>query len=171
MTAPQAAALPLIKDLTEKRGYRFFNPATDSLGIGDNTKQGVADGAVTIGAPVYPTATGSDTVSMARADAAGTMCVVGIACVAASDTDPVGYVATGPLTLTTGEWDAVIDGAGTGGLTKGDTYYLSDVTAGGLISGTDLAASGLANPDYLVLVGIADNATTMMVNIEPGIKL
>ena len=171
MATPQASAIPLIKDLTTKRGYRFFNPATDTLGLGDNVVQGVADGAITIGSPVYPTGTGSDTVAEGQANADNPSCIVGLACNAAADTEAVGYVTCGPLTLTTGEWDAIIDGVAVGGLTKGETYFLSDVTAGGLIPSSDLSTSGLANPDNLVLVGTAATATTMIVTLEPPIKL
>jgi len=170
MATPTSAALPLILDLSEKRGYRVFDPATDSLGAGDNTFQGVADGAVSIGSPVYPTATGASTLADARADAAATMCVVGIACNAAADTAALGIITTGHLTLTTGEWDAVIDGVAVGGLVKGETLFLSDVTAGGIIRSGDLPA-GLANPDYLVPLGIAIDATTLNVLIEPGVRL
>ena len=171
MTTPQASAIPLIKDLTTKRGYRFFNPATDTLGLGDNVVQGVADGAITIGSPVYPTATGSDTVAMGQANAANPSCILGVACNAAADTEAVGYVVTGPWTMTTAEWDAIIDGVAVGGLVKGETYYLSDANAGGLIPSADLAASGLANPDNLVLIGSAATAGTMLVNVEPPIQL
>jgi len=171
MATPQASAIPLIKDLTTKRGYRFFNPATDSLGIGDNVIQGIADGAITIGAPVYPTATGADTYAEGQANAANPSCIVGLACNAAADTEAVGIVTCGPLTLTTGEWDAIIDGVAVGGLTKGETYFLSDANPGGLIPSSDLAASGLANPDNLVLIGTAATTTTMIVGVEPPIQL
>lgn len=171
MTVPQNGALPLIKDLTTKRGYRFFNPATDTLAVGDNVIQGVADGAITVGSPVYPTATGSDTYSMGQANAASPSCIVGIACNAAADTEAVGIITTGPWTMTTAEWDAIIDGVAVGGLTKGETYYLSDANAGGLIPSADIAASGLANPDFLVYIGTAATTETLTVNVEPPIQL
>jgi len=169
MATPQGAALPIILDLTVKGGKRVFNPATDTLGAGDNIKQSVASGAITIGSPVYPDSDG--TVAMGQANASNPSCIVGIACNAAADAAPVGFVTTGPLELTTVQWDAVIDGVATGGLTPGEVYYLSDANAGGLIPSADAAASGLANPDNLVVVGRAVTSTCMIVDVIDPLPL
>jgi hypothetical protein len=61
------------------------------------------------------------------------------------------------LTATTGEWDTVTGGSG--GLTAGAQYYLSDTTAGRLTT-TPPSTTGR----YVVNVGRALSTTVMLIN-------
>lgn len=61
---------------------------------------------------------------------------------------------SGPLTGTTGQWDAVF--GTTGGLTKGTHYFLSE-TAG---AGTDICPSN--GGSYVVELGVATSPTTLV---------
>jgi len=68
----------------------------------------------------------------------------------------------GAVELTTAEWDAVTDD--TGGLTPGDTYYLSAADAGQM---TRTAPS----TGVVTVVGWAASSTVLFVGIERPIKL
>lgn len=92
-----------------------------------------------IGTPVY--FDGADW-QPAQADDGATIATAVISSVSGSD-----YVAQygGAVELTTGEWDAI---AGTtGGLTAGETYYVSDTTAGEITS----VLPAIENPVYFAL--------------------
>lgn len=77
--------------------------------------------------------------------------------------DEIGRVITsGPLTLTTAEWDAVKTGGVAGGLVPGAMYYLSGTT--GKITAT-VPAGGPSTVS--VAVGFALSATMLFVRILP----
>lgn len=71
---------------------------------------------------------------------------------------------SGQIDLTTAQWDAVIEGAGTGGLTPGTQYYLSEAVAGQI---TDTPVS----TGFRVPVGKAITDQKMAVAIEECIQL
>ena len=118
-------------------------------------------GAIVIGNFVYINA--ADSVKKARANAGATVPAMG----AVTDVTVAGGASAniqtqGVVVATTAQWDAV---AGTtGGLTAGQMYFLSDVTAGALIS--TQAASG-----YCQEVGIALSATELLIKIKAAIQL
>jgi hypothetical protein len=120
-------------------------------------------GSLAIGTPVY--ASGNDSVDKAKADAVGTVNVIGLiadASVASAATG--GVQMDGVLTATTTQWDAV---AGTtGGLTKDVIYYLDPSTAGKLTSTAPSAAG-----QYVKEIGIAISTTELKIDIKPRIKL
>lgn len=70
----------------------------------------------------------------------------------------------GQLELTTSEWDDVIEGAGTGGLTPGAIYFLSNSAAGEIT--TTPVTTGFRVP-----VGRAITDARMAVQLEECIKL
>ncbi len=114
------------------------------------------------GMAVYPS---SDTeVDLARANASGTIQVLGLAKAAILTTASGSIQTDGVLTLTTAEWDAV---AGTtGGLIFGTPYYLSAATAG-KITGTAPTTTG----QFVVRVGIALSTTELDISVMAPIKL
>jgi hypothetical protein len=114
------------------------------------------------GTPLYQKSNGN--VDFGRANAQGTVQIVGLA-KATITASGSGIVQTdGVLTLTTGEWDAVTGGSG--GLTPGSVYYLSAATAG-LMTATAPSSSG----HFVVALGLALNATDLDISIERPIKL
>ncbi len=120
-------------------------------------------GPIVIGAPVYVSAAGS--VDLAKADAAGTVQMLGLVKDTSIATSEAGIIQTdGVLVATTGQWDAV---AGTtGGLAAGAAYYLDPDTAG-LLTATAPTTAG----DFVVRVGIALSTTDLDISIMPPIKL
>jgi len=97
-------------------------------------------------------------VALAQGNADAPSKIVGLSpsAVTAAASGPVQYA--GPVTLTTGEWDAV---AGTtGGLTVGAKYFLSDVAAGMMLE--QGALTGITQGEYLVEVGIALSSTELL---------
>ncbi len=112
------------------------------------------------GTPLFASATVDNEHGLARANAAGTTYVSGLASAQAEAGGPVPVQYAGPLTLTTAEWDLI---CGTdGGLNQGVPYYLSTATAGKLSAN---AGSGAGN--FVAPVGVAHSATTMMISILP----
>lgn len=120
-------------------------------------------GSIVIGAPVYSDA--NDGVKKAKADAVGTVNVIGLVAdvsIAAAGTG--GIQTDGILAATTGQWDAV---AGTsGGLTKDVIYYLSAATAG-IITSIAPSVAG----QFVKQIGIAISTTEMMIQLGQRIKL
>lgn len=120
-------------------------------------------GSIVIGTPVYVDA--NDGVKKAKADAVGTVNVIGLisdTSVAAAGTG--GVQTDGILAATSGQWDAV---AGTsGGLTKDTIYYLSAATAG-LITSTAPSAAG----QFVKKIGIAISTTELLIQLDPRVKL
>ncbi len=120
-------------------------------------------GAIVIGTPVYASAAGS--VDKAKADASGTVQVVGLVRDTSITASASGNIQTdGVLAATTGQWDAV---AGTtGGLVAGTVYYLSEATAG-ILTATAPSTAG----QFVVRVGIALSTTEMSIKVAPPVKL
>jgi len=114
------------------------------------------------GSPIYTSA--PSTVSQARANAAGTVEVVGLSAAA------VGSGATGPvktngvLTLTDAEWQARNEGGSS--LVAGTVYYLSIATAGKI---TTTPPTGVG--EYLVKIGTALSVTDFLIEVGPVILL
>lgn len=118
---------------------------------------------IVIGAPVYPG--GNDTVDLAKADASGTVQVLGLVRATSIGIAASGEIQTdGVLAATTGQWDAVTGEAG--GLVAGTVYYLDPSTAGKLTLTAPFTAG-----QYVVRVGLATSTTEMEISIEPPIKL
>jgi len=144
---PKGAAGPTFRG----RVSPLNNPATSEPYSID------AGGAV---APSNPSPTETDVI-YARANAANTSNVAGLA---SSSGEYPGYVnvqAAGPLTLTTDQWDART--GQTGGLTPQAIYYLSAATPGALTT------TPPSNPNYITPVGFAMSATTMMIQIGAAV--
>lgn len=120
-------------------------------------------GSVVCGAPVYMTA--NSHFDKAKADAVGTVEVIGLVKDTSIATATAGIVQTdGILALTTGQWDAVTGDVG--GLTFGSNYYLDAATAGKL---TKTAPS--TTGQFVKSIGIAISATEIKLNIERRVKL
>ncbi len=120
-------------------------------------------GSIVIGTPVYADA--NDGVKKAKADAVGTVNVIGLVGDTTISASAAGGIAIdGILSATTGQWDAI---AGTtGGLTKDVFYYLSAATAG-LLTSTAPTVAG----QFVVCVGIAISTTEMKILLQPRVKL
>lgn len=120
-------------------------------------------GSLPIGTPVY--ASNNDTVDKAKADAVGTVNVIGLVADSSISAAAVGGVQMdGILSATTGQWDTV---AGTsGGLTKDVIYYLSAGTAG-ILTSTAPSTTG----QYVKEIGIAISTTELKIDIKTRIKL
>lgn len=117
--------------------------------------------AIVIGTPVY--ISGADTVRKALANAQGTKDVVGfVTDITVASAGNANVQMCGPLTATTGQWDAVT--GQTGGLTIGATYFLDNTTAGRLT--TTVPASG-----YVCPVGKAVSTTKLLINLGTTIQL
>jgi len=118
---------------------------------------------IVICTPVYVKSDG--TVDKAKADAPGTVQVLGLVKDVSIDAAAAGSIQTdGVLTATTGQWDAV---AGTtGGLTPGTVYYLDPATAGKLTSTAPTTAG-----QFVVRVGLALSTTELDISTSPPIKL
>lgn len=120
-------------------------------------------GAVVIGMAVYPKTNGK--IDKARANAQGTVQVVGLVKDASISAAATGSIQTsGVLTATTGQWDAVTGQSG--GLTAGSVYFLDPTTAGNL---TTTAPTTIGQ--YVVRVGLALTSTEMDIDPQPPVKL
>jgi hypothetical protein len=120
-------------------------------------------GSIVIGAPVYVSAAGS--VDLAKADAAGTVEILGLVKSTSITTSESGIIQTdGILTASTAQWDAA---AGTtGGLSAGAVYYLDPDTAG-LLTDTAPTTAG----DFVVRVGVALSTTDLDISVSAPVKL
>lgn len=113
-----------------------------------------------IGSAVYSSASGA--VNNARANAAGTSLVVGLATADILAAASGSVTTSGPVTATTAQWDAI---AGTtGGLTFNTPYYLDPTTAAH-ITATPPSGTG----QYVTRIGYAVSTTVLIVNIQPPI--
>jgi hypothetical protein len=112
-------------------------------------------GALVIGTPVY--LSGSGQVKSAMANAAGTSFVIGLSKLetVASNAATVEVQLQGLLTATSAQWDAVTGGSG--GLTDGARYFLSNTNAGRLTS-TAPTTSG----SFVVPIGWALGTTSLV---------
>lgn len=155
-----AARKPLVLDAALKIQEL---QAGDFIDVGGSEITATFTSITIAGAPVY--ADGNDTVDLAQASSAGTSQAVGLASTAVAAAAAGEYIHQGPVSLTTGEWDAV---AGTtGGLTVDNCYFLSDATAGVILE--EGSTSGLAAGDSVVLLGYAISTLTLLLNIEKPI--
>jgi hypothetical protein len=109
--------------------------------------------------------TASDQVDKARADSALTMEGIAMNLASLTNTASGSMKLEGPVTLTTGEWDAVIEGAGTGGLTPGAIYFVSTTAAG------EITTTAPGGPNIIQRVGTAKSATVMLVKFGRPLKL
>lgn len=115
------------------------------------------------GAPVY--VSGAGAMAPARANGFSTAGVLGIANALVAPSATGGVVVTGPLVLTTAEWDAVVTGE-SGGLTSGTLYFLDSAAAG------KLTATAPSTPGQVVtLIGRALSPTTLIIMIAPPLLL
>jgi len=120
-------------------------------------------GPIVIGTPVYNDA--NDGVKKAKADAAGTKDVIGLVKDASIANGVAGAIqCDGVLAASTAQWDAVF--GTTGGLSKGQRYYLSAATAG---QGTATAPSSVGN--YVMELGIAISTTELRIGMGDPILL
>jgi len=118
---------------------------------------------IVIGNVVYSKSDGD--VDLARANAQGTVQVLGLVRDASIASAAAGSIQTdGILTATTGEWDAVTGQSG--GLTAGSAYYLSSATAG-LLTPTAPTSAGT----FVVRLGLSTSSTTLDISVQPPIKL
>ena len=106
-----------------------------------------AGGTITAGMPVYKDAADSNKYKAARANAAGTSTVAGIALTGSSNGQPLVIQTEGNINL----------GAT---LAVGETYYLSDAVAGQIVVYGDLGST-----DYVVVLGVATTTSIMPLNI------
>lgn len=120
-------------------------------------------GALVICTPVY--SSNNDTVDKARANAVGTVNVIGLMADVSTAAGALGAVQLdGILTASTAQWDVVTGGAG--GLVKDTIYYLSSATAGKLASVAPTVAG-----EFVIRVGIAISTTELKIDVGPRIKL
>lgn len=120
-------------------------------------------GSIVIGTPVYTDA--ADGVKKARANASGTVNVLGVVAQAAITAAASGSIQIdGVLAASTAQWDAIT--GETGGLTPGARYYLDPSTAGML---TQTAPSTVGQ--FIVEVGLAVSTTEMRVDPKTPILL
>lgn len=78
------------------------------------------------GTPVAASVTVAGEVQLAGANGGTFSCPTGIAVTTGVSGHHVLVQYAGPITLTTAEWDAIVVPAGSGGLSAGIFYYLSD---------------------------------------------
>jgi len=135
----------------------------DSKASATITRTNNSGSTITKGAPVYATTTAGE-IAEARANSVSTAKVLGLATAAISNTASGSVQRSGPMTLTTGEWDAI---AGTsGGLTAGTEYFLS-ASAAGEITATAPTTTG----QQVVSLGVASSTTVLDLKIEPYVGL
>jgi hypothetical protein len=131
---------------------------SDSVGVTNGNASPIV-----IGAPVYIKA--ADQVDLAKADAQGTVQVLGLIKDASIASSAAGNAQTGGvLSATTAQWDAITGDVG--GLTANAIYWLSASTAGKL---TRTAPTTVGQ--FVVRVGIALSTTELKIEPEAPIKL
>lgn len=132
----------------------------DTIDLGNVvTRNNGNAGAMIVGQIVYITGVNCD---LAQADSQSTIRVAGLVVTGGATATPVSIKTEGIVTLTTGEWDAV---AGTtGGLTPGETLFLSEAVAG---DGKETAPT----TGFILRVGHALSATELEIDIQQPIKL
>jgi len=112
------------------------------------------------GAPVYVNVSGQ--VLPGRANAVGTVNVIGLMAASTASSASGTVRKDGTLTLTTGQWDTV---AGTtGGLTPGTEYWLSAATAGRI-------TSTVPTTGFVLRIGIALSSTDLEIILNQWIQL
>jgi hypothetical protein len=154
ITTVNESLLGIQSDLT------FLEEEMDAiLASSDATSSAEADETIAIGQCVYMKNTGR--VGLARANAAATRKVAGIAITAATSGYAVKYNVDGKLTRS--DWTAV---AGAAALSPGTDYFLSTSSAGSITSTAPTSAG-----DYVVRVGVASSTTVLDIEIENPILL
>lgn len=134
-----------------------LTPDTDE----PNTIAPIVSGSLLVGAPVRPSTNPGHPVVGARGDSLADARVIGLLLGPGNNGERQLVRTQGSVQLATSEWDAV---AGTsGGLTPGAAYFLSAATAGRLTATAPVATGNVA-----IQVGVAINATTMIVQIMPA---
>jgi len=114
------------------------------------------------GAAVYVNGAGRFGLAIASAYSTGGVLALANRSIANGAPGPV--TTAGPVTLTTGQWDAVTGGSG--GLASGLLYFLDPSTPG------KLSTTAPSTPGQVVtLVGRAISPTVMIVAIQPPIQL
>ena len=142
------------------QGYQGFQGTAGSGGSSSISLQ--ADANITIGNVVYVSASGH--CNLAQANSATTTLAIGFAGASITSGSSGNITVQGTVTLTTAQWDAV---AGTsGGLVFNTPYYVSATTAGNITATAPTTAG-----QYVTPVGIAISATTLLIILEPVIKL
>jgi hypothetical protein len=133
-------------------------PGGTNLPPTPNTLSPTAAVAIALGAPVARSKTLAGAVQLCSAHSgAGKIALCsGLAIRAAGAGDRVLIQYAGTVELTTAQWDAVTGGSG--GLTEGDAYYVSDTD--GMLTST--APGGL---DSVTVVGIAQSPTLLLLQI------
>lgn len=116
-------------------------------GSGANKVAGTAGGALTAGMPLYADTADSNKLKAARANAATTAVVAGIALNNAAAGQPITYQSGGEINL----------GAT---LIVGEIYCLSDAVAGQIVPYADLGTL-----DYVIPLGVARTASNFLLNI------
>jgi hypothetical protein len=122
------------------------------------------------GTPVYLSASGA--MDLAKADNATTAECIGLAWLPSAQSPPAAVPSgtqglaqeVDSLTLTTAQWDAVTGGSG--GLTPGARYFVSQTVAGRLVLG---ASIGSTAGTFDVSVGRATSSTTMRLRVADPI--
>lgn len=126
-----------------------------------NTFNPIMHAAYPPGTVVYAT---SGDATAALATAVGTCQVLGLTAHQSSAGERGLVQYTGLLTLETAQWDARVTGQ-SGGLTVGATYYVSDASAGKLVTTRPSGGAG----HYVAPVGTAISPRTMLVKAGVGV--
>lgn len=116
-------------------------------GAGANKASGTAGGTLTAGMPLYEDTADGNKLKAARANAATTAIVKGIALNNASSGQPITYQSGGEINL----------GAT---LVVGEVYCLSDLVAGQIVPYIDLGTL-----DYVIPLGVAKTASNFLLNV------
>ncbi len=116
--------------------------------IGTSRKIGTSGDTITAGMPVYRDAADSNKLKRCRANAAGTASCNGIALTGSSSGQPIVY-----------QEDAGNINLGAT-LTVGETYCVSDATAGAIVPVADLGTG-----DYITVLGVATSASNLKLDI------
>lgn len=117
-------------------------------------------GAITVGMPVY--SSGVDTVKKAKADAAGTVEVIGLVSTSSISGSGTGVIQTAGV-LTNADWTGVLGGAE---LTAGAPYFLDPSTAGKITASAPATVG-----QFVVFLGHAISTTKLVIEIKAPILL
>lgn len=120
--------------------------AANVIGTGTR-KSGTSGGTVTAGMPLYRDTADENKLKAARANALTTAACIGVALNSASAGQPLSYQETGGINL----------GAT---LAVGETYCVSDATAGQIVPVADLGTG-----DYVTILGVATTTSNLALGI------
>jgi hypothetical protein len=121
-----------------------------------------AAGDLSAGSPCY--VSGDGTCGLAMADSVAGSYAVGVPLADIANGTSGEVIMSGPVVLTTGQWDAITGGSG--GLSAGSKYFLSDATAGHITS-THPTTTG----HTITAIGTALTATVLLVRIAEPIVI